>query len=363
MPSTVVAFFKSLPFIDIDVDVLGPLECYGVSGFKSELFFALFMPVVLISILLAFFMTWHIGRVCMLKVAKARSDARLDRMRQKITSRFQRSGAVKRLKRQQRLLATAALAAKPEKKEGLEPWDHARRHCGRLVQPLPHLLIVLYCVSPTAYNKAFSMYQCVTYEEMPETNLCTKSSAPREGGPRLPGPHISSRTCRRIACRTRRARYPNRTRGFGCWARSCSALLRRGALALHGLAHARAQAITDSMFEATNLSTALSFLYQDFKPVFFWWDFVDLIKKVALVGFFVTIKPGTLISSCSPRVSAWSSSARRRCPNRAKTSDNAVAMSCSFCLCFFFVCTIIIKVTSITDLIGASAPHRRRCSP
>ena len=28
--------------------------------------------------------------------------------------------------------------------------------------------------------------------------------------------------------------------------------------------------ITDSMFEATNLSTALSFLYQDFKPIFFW---------------------------------------------------------------------------------------------
>ena len=36
------------------------------------------------------------------------------------------------------------------------------------------------------------------------------------------------------------------------------------------------------------------------------------------------------------------------CTRYAKMSDNAVAMSCSFCLCFFFVCTIIIKVTTIS---------------
>ena len=37
MPSTVANFFKSLPFISIDVDMIGPLECYGVSGFRHEL--------------------------------------------------------------------------------------------------------------------------------------------------------------------------------------------------------------------------------------------------------------------------------------------------------------------------------------
>ena len=44
----------------------------------------------------------------------------------------------------------------------------------------------------------------------------------------------------------------------------------------------------------------------------------------------------------------------------AKMSDNAVAMSCSFCLCFFFVCTIIIKVTTITDTIEGLNPSMER---
>ena len=42
----------------------------------------------------------------------------------------------------------------------------------------------------------------------------------------------------------------------------------------------------------TLTQTSLSFLCQDFTPAFFWWEFVDLTKKVALVGFFVTIEPG-----------------------------------------------------------------------
>ena len=361
MPSTVVAFFKSLPFIDIDVDMIGPLECYGVSGFENELFFALFMPVVLISVLLAFFMTWHIGRVCVLKVRKARSDARLDRMRQKITSRFQRSGAVKRLKRQQRLLATAALAAKPEKKEGSEnPGTMLGAIAAGWFSALPHLLIVLYCVSPTAYNKAFSMYQCVTYEEMPETNLWYKELSDGEKeelGYRKASYLIADVEARCMQDATGSLPQPEDERirllGQVVLGLFCGAV----PLLYMVLLMLARKPITDSMFEATNLSTALSFLYQDFKPVFFWWEFVDLIKKVALVGFFVTIKPGTLIqlilATCVCLVIFC---AEAMSQPYAKTSDNAVAMSCSFCLCFFFVCTIIIKVTTITDLIGGLSP-------
>ena len=58
----------------------------------------------------------------------------------------------------------------PEEEDNQAPQSMLEAIAAGFFDALPHLLIVLYGVSPTAYNKAFSMYQCVTYEEMPESD-------------------------------------------------------------------------------------------------------------------------------------------------------------------------------------------------
>ena len=61
MPSTVADFFKSLPFVSLNLDVIGPLKCYGLTGFQSELYFALYMPIALVFLILIVYMTIRLG--------------------------------------------------------------------------------------------------------------------------------------------------------------------------------------------------------------------------------------------------------------------------------------------------------------
>ena len=129
--------------------MIGPLECYGVAGFRNELAFALSMPLVLIFLVLVCQITWRIGQLVVAKVRKARSDARLARLSAKVTKRLSRAGAVKRLKGEQRLLRSLI----PVEKDVDAPESMLGAIAAGFFDALPHLLIVLYGVSPTAYNK------------------------------------------------------------------------------------------------------------------------------------------------------------------------------------------------------------------
>ena len=208
------------------------------------------------------------------------------------------------------------------------------------------------------------MYQCVTYEEMPQSDAWYKSLSldEREAlGFRSYSYLLADvkQFCRQDASGKGIEPLDSDIRFIGgiVLALFCGVV---PVLYIVLLMLAR-KPITNSMIEATRLSTALSFLYQDFSPVFFWWEFVDLIKKIALVGFFVTIEPGTLIqlilATCVALVCLC---AEAMAHPYAKHSDNAVAISCSFCLVFFFVCTIIIKVTAITNQIEGLNPSMER---
>lgn len=147
MPSTVANFFKSLPFISIDVDLIGPLECYGVSGFRNELAFALSMPLVISFFVLVTFMTLRMGHLVVLKVRKKQVEAKLALKRAKAKAKqLTRGGGVKRLVEEKR-------APVPDDDDGDVPETIMHALIYGFFDALPNLLVVLYGVSPTAYNK------------------------------------------------------------------------------------------------------------------------------------------------------------------------------------------------------------------
>ena len=46
--------------------------------------------------------------------------------------------------------------------------------------------------------------------------------------------------------------------------------------------------------EETRLSAALGFLHREFEPRYFWWEILEVVKKLVLVGFAAIILPGSV---------------------------------------------------------------------
>ena len=54
MPTDVSDFFDRLSvFSELDLELLGPLECYGLGGYVQQLVFVLVLPVALVLGILA----------------------------------------------------------------------------------------------------------------------------------------------------------------------------------------------------------------------------------------------------------------------------------------------------------------------
>ena len=98
--------------------------------------------------------------------------------------------------------------------------------------------------------------------------------------------------------------------------------------------------IQDETAAPTRLATSLAFLYRDFKPGLFLWEFVDVFaRKVLLVGFFSLLRPGSvaqLIAAALLALLLLFAQAIAQ-PYRLPT-DFALAICCDFCLvwlCWF----------------------------
>ena len=44
----------------------------------------------------------------------------------------------------------------------------------------------------------------------------------------------------------------------------------------------------------TPFTKALSFLHREYKPAFFWWELIEVLRRFLLVGVAVLIQPGSL---------------------------------------------------------------------
>ena len=132
---------------------------------------------------------------------------------------------------------------------------------------------------------------------------------------------------------------------------------------------------------ATLLSGAIKFLYREYKREFFWWELAEMLRRVVLVGIMVLLLRGTITqlvigtvftltylllqmqarhhAACHRRhlrkaVCHWAHCSLRHVAWQANPykdlGDNYLAGACSFSLCIVFVCSIMFKIATLTEL-------------
>lgn len=47
--------------------------------------------------------------------------------------------------------------------------------------------------------------------------------------------------------------------------------------------------------QPTELSKALKFLYRDVQPGFYWWELMEMSRRLTLIGFLVVVEPGSML--------------------------------------------------------------------
>lgn len=97
--------------------------------------------------------------------------------------------------------------------------------------------------------------------------------------------------------------------------------------------------------KGTPLSLATRFLYREYQKPFFWWELVEMFRRLFLVGIMVIVRRGSLtqlvIGSLFSVV--YLLVQMQAMPFRS-TADDYLANACSFALVVVFVCSIMFKV-------------------
>ena len=104
---------------------------------------------------------------------------------------------------------------------------------------------------------------------------------------------------------------------------------------LSGVGSAACKALSTE--QETKLSAALSFLHREYEPRYFWWEILEVVKKLVLVGFAAILMPGSvmqlviamMVSLLLLLLNAVAA------PYRSDVHD-FIALGSSFCLCGVF---------------------------
>lgn len=114
----------------------------------------------------------------------------------------------------------------------------------------------------------------------------------------------------------------------------------------------------------TPLSTALSFLHHDLQPAFCWWELVEMIRRLVLIGFLVVVEPGSLIQLVLGTTFAFLFFALQMQAMPYKLKSVAyLAMASSGALTAFFILCTYFKFESLTDTVEIQeimTPAQRR---
>ena len=106
----------------------------------------------------------------------------------------------------------------------------------------------------------------------------------------------------------------------------------------------------------TYLSTALSFLYREYRTAAFWWELMEMVRRLVLVGFFVLLRRGSMeqlilaLLVCLVYLLVQTQASPYR-----KADDNTLAICCSFALCVLFCCMIVYRVDALTTGLEVQA--------
>jgi hypothetical protein len=121
-------------------------------------------------------------------------------------------------------------------------------------------------------------------------------------------------------------------------------LIITGALLFHERRAIRAR-------RSTLLSESIRFLYDEYEPWAFWWELLEMVRRLVLVGVMVLVSRGSVTQLVIATVlCAVYLLLQTEASPFEDLGDNFLASSCSFALVVFFVCIIMFKLATLTDL-------------
>lgn len=102
--------------------------------------------------------------------------------------------------------------------------------------------------------------------------------------------------------------------------------------------------------EKTPLALALHFLYHEYKPQAFYWDLVEMFRRLILVGVFVLIRPGSIMQSVTATIFCmlYQLLQIQLAPFEDSADDKIAGLSSFAMLIFFFAC-ILFSITEFME--------------
>ena len=102
---------------------------------------------------------------------------------------------------------------------------------------------------------------------------------------------------------------------------------------------------------ATPLSRAIRFLYREYEPWAFWWELMEMARRLVLVGIFVLIQRGSIVQIVLGTIfSAVYLLLQMQAAPFHDTGDDYLANGASFSLVVFFICCLVFKAGSLAEL-------------
>jgi len=117
-----------------------------------------------------------------------------------------------------------------------------------------------------------------------------------------------------------------------------------------GLLYAARKAIIDE--RPTRLSNALQFLHREYVPICYWWEMMEMARRVLLVGLLlVVVSPGSVLQAVVAQLAntAFLFVQMRANPYRM-LSDDWLAQFCTLGLSGLFAVCVLIKILELTEL-------------
>ena len=119
----------------------------------------------------------------------------------------------------------------------------------------------------------------------------------------------------------------------------------------------------------TALSASIAFLHREFEPHFYWWELVEMLRRLVLVGLFVLIERGSVTQLIYATVYCLVHLlVQLQAAPYKSLGNNFLASVSNFALTVLFVCLIMFKVSNTTEVRGrptalAGSPPRCHSPP
>ena len=111
--------------------------------------------------------------------------------------------------------------------------------------------------------------------------------------------------------------------------------------------------------ETNRLSRSMTFLTGEYSDIYFFWEFVEVIKKLLLIGLLSIDLPGAPVGSINQLVIANLVTlcflvALMTAKPHKRPEDDVIALATSFALALFFFFSLILRVQTLTEAISES---------